>query len=91
MVGNVISLAHIWAKTWLFMIMAFVTVVFFLDGSIRYYFTDSVSFWSVAKIVLTCLVWKYVFEKILPDTPGSGKSDAYNSKYGTDQNQRRLG
>jgi len=91
MVGNVISLAHIWAKTWLFMIMAFVTVVFFLDGSIRYYFTDSVSFWSVAKIVLTCLVWKYVFEKILPDTPGSGKSEAYNSKYGTDQNQRRLG
>ena len=85
--GNAITQMHIFSKTFLFGIMAIPTVVILMDDCIRAYYTSVFGFWFVMKYAAIYFLWQWVFEKVLPDSPGtrSGGDGAYPVN-----NHRRL-
>jgi len=84
--GNAITQMHIFTKTFLFGIMAIPTVVILLDDCIRAYYTSVFGFWFVVKYIAVYFVWQWVFEKVLPDSPGQ----TTRSTGGYPSNHRQL-
>lgn len=68
--GNAITGMHIWSKTALFCLMAVPTLVILIDDAVRSYYTTVFGFWFVAKYAAIYWIWQYVFEKVLPNSPG---------------------
>jgi hypothetical protein len=72
LIGNAITSMHIWSKTVLFFLMVIPSGVLLLNDTIRMYYTETFNWFFVVKYVIIYMIWQYVFEKILPDSPEVG-------------------
>lgn len=91
LIGNMITWIHIVAKTALFFILCIPTVVILGADVIEYYYTQDFSIFWVIKYAVVCILWYWVLQKIIPNSPGwSGPSANQAGNYPVNNNRRLL-